>query len=554
VESFNFELKLISDVDRVANRGVAPLRKLEAQSKKTQEALNFHKPLERVEQQLARLNRDPAGFVKMKKAQKELAEQQKKLLEGAGLARGEGFLSAMTSKMSFTKLASAAAVGDIVGEGIMKAGESLFELAHKFADVIKEGLEHAFEEAGKQQVLRVGERLSLRGGAGEFREDVNRFSKLTGFDDDNIRQMLLPMRRAGMGQQGVRSAFAAASDVAAGEGRGGDQGRVQELLSGFEHIFLKGGVQERLLPSLGVAVKPFYADLAKQLHVSADVAKKRAEEGRVDPQLLLNTIYRGIEKKQGGKLGTGAIEYSKTFEARMARVKNLPNEYLKALVDSPNFQKASDMMAGLLEKLDPESPAGRRIQGALEGMFDKITAFIGDPEDTAEKLSAALEQGVNLFGEAVDAAKSLADALLPSLETIEDMLIGMRQFVALSSGDKAGFQAAIVKEVEVKAGRMVRSFQRVNKMRAKFEAENASAGMYESSAENNAQQSVAPYASASNYSPAPQSGKVVNLSVAPGAVVVHGSAGDDSTHREAGEKLHRHVVRELARAAQQGGG
>jgi hypothetical protein len=553
VESFNFELKLISDVDRVANRGVAPLRKLEAQSKKTQEALNFHKPLERVEQQLARLNRDPAGFVKMKKAQKELAEQQKKLLEGAGLARGEGFLSAMTSKMSFTKLASAAAVGDIVGEGIMKAGESLFELAHKFADVIKEGLEHAFEEAGKQQVLRVGERLSLRGGAGEFREDVNRFSKLTGFDDDNIRQMLLPMRRAGMGQQGVRSAFAAASDVAAGEGRGGDQGRVQELLSGFEHIFLKGGVQERLLPGLGVAVKPFYADLAKQLHVSADVAKKkRAEEGKVDPQLSAQHHLPRHREEAGRQARHRRDRILQDVRgAHGARQEPAERVSQEPSVDSPNFQKASDMMAGLLEKLDPESPRDGASMGALESMFDKITSAIGDPADAADKIADGLDRAISVADQLLPDLKAIGGAMLDAAEMAAKWVTNIRLAQAYLMHDTATVDRI---NQEESSRQLERNVQVFSKQKSKQE-DARNAGTYAGRLAGGMDPMMAAVMYAGDRDSSQRANtKAIQIMVSPGAVVVHGAGDGEDTGKEAGEKLHGHVVRELTRAAQQGGG
>jgi len=562
VEAFNFELKLISDIDRVAKRGVDPLRKLEGQGHKTQEALDFDKPLRKLEQQLERINKDPVGFIKLKKAQKELGEQQKKLLEGSGLAKGEGFISALTSKLSFAKLASAAAVGDIVGEGVMKAGELLVEAAHKFVEVIEEGVSRAFEESGKQQTLRLGERLSLgRGGGKEFREDADRFSKLTGFDDDEIRKMLLPARRAGMNQQGVRSAFAAASDVAAGEGRGGDMGRVQELLSGFEHIFLKGGVQERLLPNLGVAIKPFYADLAKQLHVSTDVAKKRAEEGKVDPQLLLNTIYKGIEKKQGGQLGTGTVAYSQTYEARLARLKNLPNEYLKNLVDSPGFQRASDAMAGLLEKLDPDSPAGRRIQAAVESMFDKITAFIGDPAETADKLANAIERTVDVVQQLVPDLQAIGELLLNAADAAATMATKMSLAQAYITGDKAAVARI---EEEESDRRREKGIQAASRATEKRQAQ-VDAGTFAGRLAGGVNPVMAGLGYISDRDTSQRANATAvrelrergtKIDVHPGAVVVHAAPGDDPdrSHREAGAALQKHVAHALEQAAQEGGG
>jgi hypothetical protein len=578
VEQFNFELRLVSDIDKIAGRGAESLKKLEGGAKKTRETLDFSKPLEKIESQLHKLEKDPAGFIKMKKAAKELQEQQKKLLEGAGLAKGESFLSAMMGKLSFTKLASAAAVGDIVGEGVMKAGEMMVEAAHKFVEVITEGVTKAFEESSKQQVLRLGERLSLGGKGGkEYAEDVDRFSKLTGFDDDVIRKMLLGTRRAGYSQASARQQFATAADIAAGAGEGGNQAAISEVLGVFQHLKAKGGIGEKQLAGLignagGQTVPNLYKDLAKELHISTETAKKRLEEGgKIDPQLVINAITRAVNKQQGGAAGTGAIAYSETLEARWARVQNLPNEFLKKLVDSPGFARAEEMLIGLLEKLDPESPAGLRIQAAIETMFDKITSLIGDPETAADNLSSTIENAVHLFGEAIDAASALADALVPSLNTIEDMVIGLREFVALQSGDKEGFKAALKQEADVTARRYVNTTVRMNKMAEKFNAKNVA-----EHANDNGALLAAPTDLAARILAAQQgnnaisdragtSGKgaaptALHVTVAPGAVVVHKSGGetDDSAHKRAGQGLFEHIVRAatgaIEQAAQEAGG
>jgi hypothetical protein len=358
-----------------------------------------------------------------------------------------------------------------------------------------------------------------------------------------------------MSQQGARTAFAAAGDVAAGEGRGTDFGRVSEVLEGFQNIFLKGGINERKLVNLGVNAPDFYRQLASQLRLgSADEAKKRAEAGKIDPQTLLNAIYHGIEQKQGGKLGTGTIATSQSYQARLERLQNLPNEYLKNLVESPAFNKASDMLAGLLEKLDPEGPAGTRIMAAIESMFDKIGDLIGDPETAAERFASGVESAVHLVKELIDTAGQLADAFAPSLDTIQDMVIGLREFVAISSHDTEGTRAAVAEEAHVRAERMARlnntaeRFANQNRTQAAGEAaSNVVAGNFGI---------YAPTPNAGAIAAAAKSGgaKVIQLNVHPGAVVVHAKDDSDGAHKEAAQKLVKEIHREVERAAQEGGG
>lgn len=431
METFDFGIKLVDAVSQPGKRAVETLRQVEQQAKKTQQSVAGGKELANFGKQLERV-----GFAAAR-AQQRAAEQadraRQRMYDRAvrnahRAASGDG-----NDRFSLGKLTQASFIGSLLANAVSGIVGGMVEGAKKAVDVFAEGLKFAFEEAGKQQTLRLGERLSLgeKGGA-EFREDVGRFSKLTGFDDDAIRSMLLPMRRAGMNQQGVRTAFAAAGDIAAGEGRGGDQGRIQELLGVFTKIQQKGGINEKGLLALGINTKDFYADLGKQLKVSAKAAQEAAESGK-HPQLLLNTLYRGIERQQGGKLGTGVTQYSQTFEARMNRFKNLPSEYAKGILDSPLFQRATETLGQLLEKLDPDSPAGRRIQASLDRMFDKITNLIGDPAEAADKFAASLETAVDITSQLVTVASELADAFLPSLDTIEDMVLAFREMKAIGN-------------------------------------------------------------------------------------------------------------------------
>lgn len=581
-ESFNFELKLVSNIDSVAKRDATALKGVQVQGQKAQKALdwgsNLGKQFEKVGFAGARVQKKQqdgfAGvFGKIGAASEKAAArnhqafasswakigmaaqraQQKAHDKAEALSEKReqhSLLGGVKEGLGLEKLTSAAFLGSAMAEGAFRLVDSLIEGAHKVVDIIGEGVAKAFEEAGKEEKLGRQFKLSLGDEKGkESLEDAERFSKLTKFTPEQIAPMLLKLRRAGFNQKSARQTIATGTDIEAAGGLS-----TQEYAEFAEHLKLKGGVTTKQLVGAGINAPQFYKDLGKKLGISAESAEKKAGEGgKIDTQLMLNMITAAVNKKQGGAAGTGGMAESTGFEARYARFMDLSNQYLKRLSKSPEFQHVSDMFAGLIDKLDPDSPTGKRIQVAIESMFTKITSLIGDPNDAADGLASTIEQVVHLFGEAVDAGSALADALLPSLNTVEDMLIGMRQFVALTSGDKEGFAAALQDEANVKAGRMVRGFQKMNRMQAKFETENANAGIYESSAANDSQQSGGDaYPAAPNSSQAP-GGTVIHMSVAPGAVVVSGAVGDESTHKEAGEKLYSEVTRQLARAAQSGG-
>lgn len=436
-ESFDIELRLLNGgLIGPAKQSADALRALEQQMDHTSSAFEdaltgkvkqpfedarkevkgFSDDVNKAMKDAARLAGDPKGFQMLAKAKKELADQRKKLLQEAGViappkppggggGKGGGdFAKGFASEFGLGSLASAEAVGSLIASGITGAAHLLIDAAHKMVDIVSEGFKRAFVEGSKYENLKLGYKLSLRGAEGrESMEDVGRFSKMTGFDDDVINQMLLPLRRAGFNRQGARSAFAAATDIAAGNGRGGDQGFVQSILEGFNHIMLKGGIQERRLPELGVNAKQFYTDLANTLKTTTDAAKKLAEEGKIDPQLLLNTIYRGVEKRQGGPLGTGGIAYGTTMQARLGKLEDLPNQYLKAVAESPQWDNVSEKFGHLLDDLDPDSPRGRKIVGSILHAFESLAGVI-DRVFTAENIDSfvhGMEALVDLAGELV---------------------------------------------------------------------------------------------------------------------------------------------------------
>lgn len=408
MEELSFALTLVDKVAGPAKKAAESLRGVERQAKDVGKALNFEKDLERVNGQLAKIKADPKGFKELMEAQKKLGDERRKLgKEPFFKSLGEE----IGKKFSFSKLLGAEVLADTLVEGAKHAVE-----------VITEGVKKAFEEATRSENLQLGARLSLgKEGGKEFGEDIERFSKQTGMVGDQIAAMLLPLRRAGFDQKGARTAFALAGDIAAGQGRGGDQGAIGGTLETLENIMLKGGVDKRRLATLGVSAKDFSEILGKKQGVSPEQVLKLAEAGKLDPRRIINTIAEVVQKQQGGKLGTGTEAYSKTLGARFSKLTSLPGEFLKKIVESPAWNKISDRLGTIFEKLSPESPIGKKVIGGLLAAFNAI----GDAIDkwlTNDNLDKFFDN----FGKWLDRTKTAINLLVSAVEILAVVWLGSK--------------------------------------------------------------------------------------------------------------------------------
>ncbi len=431
METLAFTLELIDKVSGNAHKAAESVRKVQAQSKKAQKAIDFSAEIKRTQSQLDKLKVDPKGFQQMLKLQKAVREEREKLKNA--MTPRAGFWSSFTEKLPFRTVAQytqAAFTGGLMAEGVMKAAGFLIDAGKQLVSIITDGFKSAINESSKQQVLKLGERISLGAGGGkDFAEDIGRFSGITGFDDDVIRGMLLPLRRAGFDQQASRSAFAGAADIAAGLGKGGDEGTVAGILETFQHIKLKGGIAEKQLVGLGVSPKAIYEDIAKQLKISTEAADKKVSEGKIDdPQRIINAILSGVEKQQGGMLGTGAIAYSNTFEAKWRKITELPSNFFKKLENTSAWTRLTEAADRFLQKLDPDGESGARIFKRLEDMFGKLVGWI-------EKMTSeeGLDQLVAAFETALDVVKGIVSFF--------DTLIGL---MSKAAGFAAKFTAPLL--------------------------------------------------------------------------------------------------------------
>ncbi len=306
-------------------------------------------------------------------AQIQAAEMNKKYNK----EHGHGFVASFKSKLPFRSIgdyAKGAFWGHVAAEGVLKIGEGFLEGAHKAIEVLSEGVKHAFEEAGKQERLRLSYtgRLGEKGGREQL-EDIERFSKGTRETGAENAELLRPLVNAGLKGRSLQSAAATAGDLGVRLGTNGS-----EFIDMFAKIKSKEGFSTKQLAGTGVSIPGLLKDLGGTLGVSPEQAGKLAKQGgKVDPQILLNAIQTAVEKSQGGRTaGSLKNDESKTVEARFHKLAELPNDYLRKISESPAWKKLGDRLGMIFEQLSPESPRGHQILSALFGAFDKIESYV----------------------------------------------------------------------------------------------------------------------------------------------------------------------------------
>jgi hypothetical protein len=355
-----------------------------------------------------------------------------------------------------------------------------FDLAEG-AELVAESFKKALEvitDVGKEMVKVAGDTqdldLSIKLDVGT--EGLEKVSELgesflgTRFSPKLIKESLLPLLEESGDdhQEQWDDLVTAATDVATRRktGAAGAKGAL-EALRGIEiqPQKIRGALKE-----LGIKQLDFYNDLGDLLGISEQAAEKQVKAGKVKAQTLLSVALHQIAQREGGELGTATNEGAKTLGTTLDRLANLKDNLFERVADSPGMHAIQRVLDNFIDTM--EGPIGTELVNKLSDAFTTLFGDVSGP-DGLEKMKDTLADAVHLVGEMIDAGKQLADALLPSLDTVQDLVIGLRQFVALSSGDKAGFQEAINEEVRVHADRVVRGFQRMNEMRARFAEQNA---------------------------------------------------------------------------------
>jgi hypothetical protein len=384
----------------------------------------FSKEIARINGQGAKLNGDPLGYKMMLQQQKSVRDQQAKLRKevfGDKHEHKESFSAKVGEEfgknIGIGKIASGAFVGEMLAEGALKLGEVIIDSLKEGAEFFYDLTKDAFKAGAKHESLLQASSLSFgKEGGKEFIEDVERFSKQTRFDPDAIANLLLPIRRAGASEKEARSGFALAGDIAAGQNKGGSLEAIGGILQVLTKIQQNGGIGKRQLNEFGINNEAFYAVMARKLGVSDKEARKRVEDGTAGRNRITNTIAGFVGQQQGGIRGTGLEKDATTMQARWDKLATLPDEYLKKIQESPQWEVVSRKLGEIFDMLDPDKEPGKGILTGLMGAF-------GDVEDSI--LLALKPENITAFvagiKEAVGIAKDLAGVFLDIVSAVDKL-------------------------------------------------------------------------------------------------------------------------------------
>jgi hypothetical protein len=458
MSALEFQLNLsgtfASALDRVGKAAKESGKELTATEKATKALEN---EFQRVEGQLAALKAAPDQFRKMAAAQRELLEVQKQL---AGVSVADRIKEAGEAKIGgFTF-----DLAEILTEGIHSAVDVVHELTAEFVELGKE-MVHV---AGDTQDLNLAVKLNVgEEGANKVNELSESFEKYSRFDGNDIKKALLPILEENgvKDEKTLEDITTAATDISARRKTG--LAGVEAALGSFQQIALRREVNPKLLKELGVNAQDYFKDLGSLYGITATHAEKMAKEGKFKAQTLISVALNQIAQREGGQLGNATMEASKTLGATLEKLGNLKENLFEKIANSSGMAAVQRFLDSFVEVMG--GPEGEQL---ITHLSDILSDVFGGPESDVDGIKETLKEAVRLGGELVDAGKALADALLPSLNTVQDLVIGLREFVALSSGDKAGFEAAVKEELDVKARRLVKGYQKMNELAGKFAAEN----------------------------------------------------------------------------------
>ncbi len=293
--------------------------------------------------------------------------------------------------------------------------EHALELAKELAaEVIHIGKE-AVNAAAHEERLTKSFKLQLGDHeGGEVLEYLDKLGAKTEFIDDETKRFGQDLLKAGFHANQIPHAMAAIADLA---GMSSDRmGGAAAAMESLSRIQRSGKVMERSLAPFGIGEDKLI-DVLKRRGQKGDTAslKKALQEGTLDREEILQSVYQAITEKTGKKLGGVGEEMGQLLEARLRRMGNLPEMYFEKWSTSPGFQVFSDRIEQLFQKLDPESPDGKRIFSSLEYALDSMTGVI-------EKLLTP--EGLDAFVSGLKSAIDSVGSIIRGLQEMIDLLNG----------------------------------------------------------------------------------------------------------------------------------
>jgi hypothetical protein len=300
--------------------------------------------------------------------------------------------------------------------------EGLEKVADKFIEIGKEALRAA--AMAERMNFAIDAAAGGKEAGAATRHWLEENSKHSEFTEAQNENAYLFLKRYGVGQQKAGLFMKGAEDLAAVAGPEQREAVYQEALSALARVHARGKIDTRSAMRLGIGVEDF-ATLPQFKGQSTKAIAKAMQAGNanVSENDLLNLIMHRTGEKA---IGEKSADASQLLLTRMSKLAELPERFYKRLGETSAAKKLSDSIAGIIDKLDPDSPTGKKIFGALESTFDSIA-------DSVAKID--FDAVANTLTEDVfPALKAMAGMIQPTIDAVERVLRGFHEMHDIAFG------------------------------------------------------------------------------------------------------------------------
>jgi hypothetical protein len=247
----------------------------------------------------------------------------------------------------------------------------------------------------------------------DYLEKVGRMGEFT---KAQLVDMSSGLLQAGLRGADFRNAIGAAADVAATstnkiEGYAG-------AVAALERIYRTGRIEGRALGGLHLKSAEVESQVSKDTGLDRKTVKKRLEEGTLDAREAMASIYTVMEAKSGEHLGQLGINMANGVQSKLEKIRELPEEIFRSLVNSPGYKLFGDSLDGIADKFGPDSPAGRALRDGLGDLLGFIGKEIKDMDwnEVASGIRDVVELTKTFFGLVEKGAKLVGWVLHPFAE------------------------------------------------------------------------------------------------------------------------------------------
>src|SRR5262245_40846871 len=308
--------------------------------------------------------------------------------------------------------------------GEVTGGMLLFEGIKRGIEFVKELGAEALNAAAKAERLDLSFELTLgQEGAKDVLEWVEKIANKTEFTDDQLKGWTLQLANAGLKGEALKDSLAATLDIAAKRG----PAAMELAVDALSRATLSGTVEGRALRGLGIPV----ADLA-QLKQFAGMTEKQINKALETTAVTKDDLMRLIAGPDN-LLGDKGLRAAGTLEAKIKHLKDLPDQFFQKLAKTEAFDRLGKAIDKIMDKLDPDSPTGKKISKFLEEVLGTFVSLIEsiDFDDLAKRL-------VDDF---LPVIKSIIGLIRPVAHEIAETVSGLRELKDLIVGEAPKHEA-----------------------------------------------------------------------------------------------------------------